>query len=263
MSENFVLAERQDGVAVVTLNRPDRRNGLSAGLCNALHAQLTDIAESDAKVMVLRGAGRDFCVGADLSAAAAAESGGAPPAKASKAYDIPILLRAMPQVTIASIDGGCAGAGLGWAAACDLRFASTRAKFATAFIKVGASGDMGLAWSLIRLVGAARARELLYFSEKFDTAQAHAWGLVTRVYEAEDLAGSTLAAARVIAGFGAEALRAMKANILSAEDLPFRAYVEIETARHLHLAAGPSLREGFAAYRDKRSAADDAGTTEN
>ena len=196
MTEPFVLAEQQDGVAIVTLNRPDRRNGLSAPLCNALHAHLTSIAESDAKVLVLRGAGRDFCVGADLSAVAAAESGSAPPAKASKAYDIPMLLHTMPQVTMASIDGGCAGAGLGWAAACDLRFASSRAKFATAFIKVGASGDMGLAWSLNRLVGPARARELLYFSDKFDAAQAHAWGLVTRVYEADALASGTLDAAR-------------------------------------------------------------------
>ena len=113
MTEPFVLAEQQDGVAIVTLNRPDRRNGLSAPLCNALHAHLTSIAESDAKVLVLRGAGRDFCVGADLSAVAAAESGSAPPAKASKAYDIPMLLHTMPQVTMASIDGGCAGAGLG------------------------------------------------------------------------------------------------------------------------------------------------------
>lgn len=252
MSTELVLVEHACGVAIVTLNRPERRNGLSAGLCNALHARLGEIAESEARVVVLRGAGRDFCVGADLSAEAATETGGAPPARVSKAYNIPMLLHAMPQVTIASIDGGCAGAGLGWAAACDMRFASTRAKFATAFIKVGASGDMGLAWSLIRLVGAARARELLYFSDKFDTAQAHQWGLVTRVFEADDLAQATLDAAQTVAGFGAQTLRALKANILSAEDLVMRSYVEIETARHLHLAAGSSLREGFAAFRAKR-----------
>lgn len=260
MTDTIVLTERQGGLVVVTLNRPDRRNGLSAALCDALFGQLTAIAGSDAKVLVLRGAGRDFCVGADLSAEAAAEGAGAPPATASKAYDIPMLLHAMPQVTIASIDGGCAGAGLGWAAACDLRFASTRAKFATGFIKVGASGDMALAWSLMRLVGAARARELLYFSDKFDAAQAEAWGLVTRLFEAEDLVDGTLAAAEQLAGFGGEALRAMKANILSAEDLAIRPYLDIETARHLHLAAGPSLREGFAAFRNKQPAADTSPT---
>ena len=71
MSDTFVLVEQRDGVAIVTLNRPERRNGLSAGLCNALHASLVEIAETPARVLVLRGAGRDFCVGADLSAAAA------------------------------------------------------------------------------------------------------------------------------------------------------------------------------------------------
>ena len=253
MSLPFVLIEQGDGVAVVTLNRPERRNGLSAGLCNALYAGLHDIAESDARVVVVRGAGRDFCVGADLSAAAATEQGGAPPAQKSKAYDIPALLHAMPQITIASIDGGCAGAGLGWAAACDLRFASTRAKFATAFIKVGASGDMGLAWSLIRLVGAARARELLYLSEKFDAAQALDWGLVTRVFEPEALFDATLEAARTMASFAPQPLMAMKANILSAEDLALRPYIEVETARHLHLASGSSLKEGFAAFRAKQA----------
>ena len=252
MTDDFVLVEERDCVTTVTLNRPERRNGLSAGLCNALYANLLKIAETSAQVVVLRGAGRDFCVGADLSPAAAEEQGAAPPARISKAYAIPGLLHALPQVTIAAIDGGCAGAGLGWASACDMRFASTRAKFATAFIKVGASGDMGLAWSLMRLVGAARARELLYFSDKFDAAQALNWGLVTRVFDADMLFTATLDVAATLAGYPAEALRAMKTNILSAEELALRSYVEIETARHLHLASGPELREGFAAFRARQ-----------
>lgn len=256
MTAPFVLVEAREGVAIVTLNRPERRNGLSAGLCHALHAHLIEIAGSDAQVMILRGAGRDFCVGADLSAAAAAEQRDVPSARASKAYDIPALLHTMPQVTIAAVDGGCAGAGLGWAAACDLRFVSTRARFSTGFVKVGASGDMGLAWSLMRLVGAARARELLFFADKFDAAQALAWGLATRICEAEDLFEATSAAARTLAGFPRDALRTMKANVLSAEDLTLQAYADVETARHLHLAAGPSLREGFAAYRARHETGD-------
>ena len=252
MTDDFVLVEERECVTIVTLNRPERRNGLSAGLCNALHANLLKIAETPAQVVILRGAGRDFCVGADLSPAAAEEQGSAPPARISKAYAIPGLLHALPQVTIAAIDGGCAGAGLGWASACDMRFASTRAKFATAFIKVGASGDMGLVWSLIRLVGAARARELLYFSDKFDAAQALNWGLVTRVFDADTLFTGTLDAASTLAGYPASALRAMKTNILSAEELALPSYMEIETARHLHLASGPELREGFAAFRARQ-----------
>lgn len=260
MSEDFVLAEQHEGVAIVTLNRPERRNGLSAGLCHALHARLTEIAASETQVLILRGAGRDFCVGADLSAAAVSESGEAPPARASKAYDIPLLLHTMPQVTIASIDGGCAGAGLGWAAACDMRFASDRAKFATGFIKVGAAGDMGLVWSLTRVVGAARARELLFFSDKFGSAEALQWGLVTRVFEAGELAGASLNAAQTLARFAPQALRALKANVLSAEELAMRPYSEIETARHLYLAAGTTMREGFASFRAKRADGNKAQT---
>ena len=110
--------------------------------------------------------------------------------------------------------------------------------------------------AIIRAEGeseAARARELLYLSEKFDAAQALDWGLVTRVFEPEALFDATLEAARTMASFAPQPLMAMKANILSAEDLALRPYIEVETARHLHLASGSSLKEGFAAFRAKQA----------
>jgi len=172
------------------------------------------------------------------------------PGERSAAYDIPALLYRLPQVTIASIDGGCAGAGLGWACACDFRFASARARFSTAFLSVGASGDMALAWSLVRLLGGARARELMFFPDKFGADDALRSGLISRIFEADDLARETLAAAGVLAARSGPALRMMKANMASAESLPLEAYIDVETSRHLQLSE--ALKESFAALRMSR-----------
>lgn len=241
-----VLVERRDAIAVVTLNRPDRRNGVTIPMCHELFDAVRDVAASDARVVVLRGAGDHFCVGADL--------GNAPTddpvdfEHLRTVYHAATLLHTMPQVTIAAIDGGCAGAGMGWAAACDFRFASDRAMFSTAFLAVGVAGDMGLAWSLNRIVGGARARELLFFPDKFRAAEALSHGLVTRLFAADRLHDETLALAARLAAVHLLPLSMMKANMLSAETLPMDAYVDLESARHLHLAAGPSLREGMKAF---------------
>lgn len=232
-----VLLDREGAVTVLTLNRPARRNAVDVRLCEDLHATLREVSRSDARVVVLRGAGDDFCVGADLK-------GGGPSSpeptfdRLEHVYHAATLLHEMPQVTIAAIDGGCAGAGLGWACACDFRFASTHAMFATAFLNVGVSGDMGLAWTLTRIVGAVRARELLLFAEKFDVHAAKEFGLVSRVFERGTLHQETLQLARDLEARNPLALRLHKANLVSAEKLDFASYVDVESARHLHSASG-------------------------
>ena len=142
-AEQPVLMERRGALAVVTLNRPERRNGVTVAMCAQLHEVLLALASADARVIVLRGAGSDFSVGADLGG-----SPGGPAAptleRLADVYHAATLLHTMPQVTIAAVDGGCAGAAMGWACACDLRFASDRARFSTAFLRLGVSGDM--AW---------------------------------------------------------------------------------------------------------------------
>ncbi len=244
--EPCVLSERRGAVLIVTLNRPDRRNGITTEMCQQLYEILLPVPASDARVVVLRGAGNDFSVGADLT------GGGSPSSPSFEelgpTYHASTLLHTMPQVTIAAIDGGCAGAALGWACACDFRFASVRAKFATAFLKVGVSGDMGLVWSLLRLVGGARARELLLFPEKISADEALTLGLVTRVFEPDDLHDEVLTLAGTLAAHHPFPLRMMKANILSAERMDVEEYIEIESARHLHVAASPSMRDGIDAF---------------
>ncbi|WP_235037945.1 enoyl-CoA hydratase/isomerase family protein, partial [Novosphingobium sp. 18052] len=139
------------------------------------------------------------------------------------------------------------------AMACDLRFASERARFSTAFLSVGVSGDMGLAWSLARIIGGARARELLFFPERFGAGEAHRLGLVTRLFAADALHCEALTLAEHLAKRDPLALRLMKANCLSAETLPIDEYIEVESARHLQTTSRPELvslmSEGHA--RDK------------
>ena len=188
-----LLVERHGAIALLTLNRPERRNGVTVGMCVAFYEAVRDVAASDARVLVLRGAGNDFCVGADIASTP------------------------------------------------DLRFATARARFSTAFLNVGVSGDMGLAWSLDRLVGGAKARELLFFPDRFGGKEAHAMGLVNRLYEPDALHGETMALAEQLAARDPLALRLMKANCISAETLPVAEYIEVESARHLQTANRPEL----------------------
>lgn len=244
-SEQTVLVEQDDGLAVITLNRPERRNGLTVEMCGAVYEAACDVAASDARVVILRGAGENFCVGADIGGGAGE---GPPPGleELGRVHHAATVLHTMPQVTIAAIDGGCAGAGLGYAAACDFRFATPLARFSTAFLKVGVSGDMGLAWSLDRILGGAQARELLFFPDKLDGEKALELGLVTRLFPREILHREVEALARELCGREPLALRMMKANCLSAEQLDMREFVDVETARHLHTTNRPDMGERMA-----------------
>lgn len=247
MSEAPVRVERDGGLATVTLDRPGRRNGVTVRMCVDLYRALRDLAASDARVVILRGAGTDFSVGADLGGAPEPERHGY--GDLAEVYHAATLLHAMPQVTVAAIDGGCAGAAMGWAAACDFRFATDEARFNTAFLTIGLSGDMGLPWTLTRLLGGAQARELLLAPEKLTGEDALRLGLVTRLFPREALHEETCKMAAHLATRDALALRTMKANLLSAERMDFHEYMELESARHLHLVAESGL-----AGRDGRSA---------
>ena len=160
-----ILFEATDGVGHLVLNRPERLNGITNRMLSEVHDCLEALAErKDVRVLVLTGAGRGFCPGADLKH----YSGGEEDVKSSpRHYRISQFLHQMPQVTLAAINGACAGAGFGWACACDLRFAARSATFNSAFLNVASAGDMAGPWSLPRLVGAAKARELYFIPDKF------------------------------------------------------------------------------------------------
>jgi 2-(1,2-epoxy-1,2-dihydrophenyl)acetyl-CoA isomerase len=180
-----LLYEKTGPVATLTLNRPERMNGMTNRMVLEAGEALAAAAEDrDVRVLVLTGAGRAFSPGADLQVVASAQ---ARPEEHLTAEDFraAVLLHGMPAVTIAAINGACAGAALGWACACDFRFATASARFNTAFLDVGVAGDMGGPWTLARIVGPARARELYFFPDKFDAAEALRIGVVSRVFPDE------------------------------------------------------------------------------
>lgn len=255
--EGGVLVERRDAVTVITLNRPERRNGIAVELCREFYRVVQEVAASDARVVVLRGAGNDFCVGADIGAGAESRDGGrSSPVTAEqlgRVHHAATVLHTMPQVTIAAIDGGCAGAGLGWATACDFRFASLEARFNTAFLSVGVSSDMGPPWFLERIVGGARAREMLFFPTKLTGEEALKIDLVTRLFPRETLHDEVLDLAEELAAREPFALRMMKANVLSAEELAIGDFIDVETARQLHTTNRPDLAARMTeAYRKSK-----------
>jgi 2-(1,2-epoxy-1,2-dihydrophenyl)acetyl-CoA isomerase len=203
MSDSPVLVDRDGAVAVVTLNRPERRNALTLELKNALVAALREVGEDDGvRAVVLAGTGKAFCVGQDL--AEHAEALRADPAHAfdtvAEHYN-PIVraLAGMPKPVVAAINGAAVGAGLGFVLACDLRVAAEGASFATAFAGIGLTADSGLSASLVHSLGASRATELMLLGEPFTADQARDWGLVRAVVPAADVLDTALDLARRLA----------------------------------------------------------------
>jgi 2-(1,2-epoxy-1,2-dihydrophenyl)acetyl-CoA isomerase len=182
-----LLESIKDGVATLTMNRPDRLNAMSGPMLDAMLEALNRLAEDPAVgAVVLTGAGKGFCAGGDVKAMAegAEFAGGTMEEKAQalrSRMETSRLLHEMPKPTIAMVRGAAAGAGLSLALACDIRVASDNARFGTAFARVGYSGDFGGSYYLTQLVGTAKARELYYTAELVDAAQALALGIVNRV----------------------------------------------------------------------------------
>ena len=246
-----ILYEKSGPVATLTINRPDRLNGMTTKMLREAREALTAAADDrELRVLVLTGAGKTFCPGADLQMVASGsetDAGGT-----TDDFHVPVLLHTMPAVTIAAINGACAGAGLGWACACDLRYAAPSARFNTAFLDVGVAGDMGGPWSLPRIVGAAKARELYFMPDKFDAQEALRIGLVSRVFPDERFREEVGAIVQRIAEAAPIALRTMKAHFVEAERMDFASYIELESAHHLPMFSTHDTREAFTAKVEKR-----------
>ncbi len=245
-----IIYEKSGPVARLTMNRPDRLNGMTNRMLVETRVALAAAAEDrDLRVLVLTGAGKGFCPGADIGRVASA----APDDPITvDDFRVPVLLHNMPAVTIAAVNGACAGAGLGWALACDFRFAAESARFNVAFLDVGVAGDMGGPWSLSRIVGPARARELYFFPGKFDAAEALRTGVVTRVFPDDRFRAEVDAIVNRLAESAPLALRNLKANFVDAERMDFAGYVALESERHISMFRTEDTREAFAAKSEKR-----------
>jgi len=206
---------------------------------------------------VLTGAGRGFCAGGDVTAmgggASAALSLEQQVDRQRSIHRFSGLLHAMPKVSIAAINGACAGAGFGLALACDLRLASDAARFTTAFAKVGFAGDFGITWPLTRTLGEARAKELLLLSDKFDAAMALQLGLVNRVLPAVELLPAAMELAGRIAKGPQLAYRYMKENVRAAATESYQQVLDREGFTQRRCAASADHKEGVAAFMEKRA----------
>ncbi len=246
-------------VATVTLNRPERLNALDDEMMYALDAAVDALAQDDSvRAFVLTGAGRGFCAGGDMQSLAGLVDAGGTGGTGARARSRDVVMRvterirAMPKVTIAAVNGPCAGAGLSLACGCDVRYASERALFLSAFLGVGQPGDFGSAWLLSRAVGAAKARELMLLGERVDAGEALRIGLVSAVFADDELATRADAAARRAADAPPLALAAMKANLDDAVTLGFSEYLDRELARYHERRGSDEARAAARAFLDRR-----------
>jgi 2-(1,2-epoxy-1,2-dihydrophenyl)acetyl-CoA isomerase len=255
-----LLGRIEDGVAVLTMNRPERRNALSPTMLGALGRTLADVeVDDEVGCVVLTGAGGAFCAGGDVKEMAAPSDGGRRVSMDERVHLQRLdqratsgRLYAMPKPTIALVPGAAAGAGLSLALACDLRYAAERAVLTTAFARVGFAGDYGGTWFMTRLVGPAKARELYFLSPRLGAAEALGLGLLNGVFADDAAAEETMAIARRLAAGPRVAYRYMKENLNRAVFGELGECLDMEVTHHIRTGLTEDHREAAAAFVEKR-----------
>ncbi len=258
MSDAPVLIEhREPGIALITLNRPERLNAWT-GEMGALYFELLEQAAADpaVKVIVVTGAGKGFCAGADmgmlqdLGAAAQASADGADAAAGGRPQ---YFTTQIPKPVIAAINGACAGLGLVQALMCDLRFAAAGAKFTTAFSRRGLIAEHGVSWVLPRLVGHANALDLLFSARVVLAEEAASMGLVNRVVDPELLVEHTLAyAAELAANVSPTSMAVMKQQVYGDWDRGLVDAFDESVGLMKTSLARADFREGVQSFLQKR-----------
>ena len=258
MTDDRLLFELSEGVAILTLNRPEVMNAFEDGMREALLERLEECAKDPAaRCIVLTGAGRAFSAGGDITSMA----------KLQKENNLSIVetrmklasrvvqhIRRMPQPVLAAINGAAAGGGMNLALACDMRIASDKAVFAQSFVKIGLVPDWGGFDFLTKLVGTSKAMELMMLGDRIDATEAHRLGIVNRVVPENAFRDETKNFARCLANGPPETLSAIKVGIYQGMEstLPETLSYEYETQRRLFLR--DDAREGMKAFLEKRSA---------
>ncbi len=249
--EQAVTLTTEAGVAWIRLNRPEKMNAVNS----ALRAQLVEAVkqvERDpaARVVVLTGAGRAFCAGADVAELGSREGG----VEAIRAEYESILtrLRTMPKPVIAAVNGVAAGIGASLALVADLRLATPEASFVEAFVKIGLTVDGGASWLLPRLIGAGRALEMCFTGRPIGAEEAERWGLVNRVVSADRLEPEVAELAGVLAKGPAGALGAIKRSANFALSATFEEAIDFEFLLQGVQMEGADFKEGVQAFLEKR-----------
>jgi 2-(1,2-epoxy-1,2-dihydrophenyl)acetyl-CoA isomerase len=245
--------EIADGVATVTLDRPDALNALTIALKQALIAAFGDLAGDRAvRAIVLTGAGRAFCAGQDLRERLEPDAAALDVELRDRYNPLVRAIRGAPQPVIAAVNGVAAGAGASLAFACDLRIAADTARFVLAFGAIGLIPDTGATWTLQRLVGAGRAAEIALLNELVSAEEAARIGLVNRVVPAADLPAEAAALAARLAAGSPGALARTKQALQSGAESSFEEALELEARLQGEAGRHPDHAEGIAAFVEKR-----------
>jgi enoyl-CoA hydratase/carnithine racemase len=256
-SYKCLLYEVKDAIATLTLNRSERLNALGDTLREDFYdAILRASADSDVRVMVITGAGKGFCSGGDVKAmneAKASQRERPIVEKVAPGRDRTLLaMRDAPQPIIAAVNGAAAGAGMNLALGCDIRLASTAARFGETFVKRGLHPDWGGTYFLPRLVGMAKAAEMIFTGDMIDAAEAQRIGLVSAVYPPEELLPAANDLARKIAAGPPIAIRLAKRALYHGEGTDLRGGLEFETFAQNVCFETEDAREGIRAFVEKR-----------
>ena len=275
MAYEDILYDVRDSVAVITLNRPDKLNAWTAAMQTSVKRAVVDAANDDkVRVIVITGAGRGFCAGADMGGLqqirpekwnerdlARADDSIAVP-QSNLGPDVTAhykgrfgYLMSIRKPVIAAINGPCAGIGLVFTLFCDMRFASAEAKFTTAFAQRGLIAEHGISWLLPRLTGTAHALDILFSARKFSAEEAQRIGMINRVFPHESFLPSVLDYARTLATtVSPRSMAVMKAQIWKSLFQDFNDAVALGDAEMQKSFATEDFKEGVAHFVEKRAA---------
>jgi len=248
-----VLYHVSEGVATITLNRPDVLNALNAELLAGLREAIDKAARDDAvRAVVLTGAGRGFSAGADLAARKDAGPVDAGQTLRERYHHMILTLRSMPKPVISAVNGVAAGAGMSIALAGDVVLAARSASFIQAFSKIGLVPDAGSTYFVPRLAGEMRARALAILAEKLDAEEAQRIGLVWKVYDDAALADETGKLARHLAGMPTQAYAMIKEALNATFGNDLAEQLELEATLQSRACKTEDFREGVTAFVEKR-----------
>lgn len=262
MGFQHILWTEADGVATLTLNRPERLNSLDTDVIAEMIAAVDRIRDgsSRARCLVLTGAGRGFSSGADLSASGGAGgSAGSGPIDAGKVLEthFNVLLErlfALPVPFVTAVNGPAAGAGCSYALAGDIIVTARSAYFLQAFVNIGLVPDVGSTWMLPRMVGRARATAMMMLGERISAEQAFEWGMVSRLVEDAALMDETMAVARRLAAGPTTALTLIRHGIRQCMDKSLTEALMVERQNQLRAGRSADFAEGVMAFLQKRPA---------
>lgn len=251
--------EVSEHIATLTLDRPERMNTISGPMLDLLGELLVRAnADADVRVVILTGTGRAFCAGLDLNSATKGEGIGASTAAQPATIDLrtapPTVLFAMDKPVIAALNGSAAGYGMDIAIGCDIRVMADEAKLAAAFVKRGVVPESGGTWLLPRMIGWAKAAELVFTGRTLSAAEALALGLANHVVPAADVAATARALAQEIAANAPLAVQASKRMMRMGLDETFETHVQHVYLQLLPLFRSQDFQEGMRSFLEKRPA---------